>query len=129
MCAVTGKPPAQVCTLGDLARGAWFHDPNGETWQVIDLPLATGLYPDSVMVVNIGNGAGNRFGNAMTNDELRGIVTPMYRDLKLGYDHAGRLYSSTFLNGWYCDPDPVPDAVAQDAPLATPKELTDLMDG
>ena len=108
MCQATGKPPAFEKTLTELKPGEWFHDPNGETWMVINLPGFDRSLGDT-MVANIGNGSGNNFGNALQNDELKGKVTPMRGDTRLGYDHRQRLYASTFLNDWYYDaPTPTP---------------------
>lgn len=125
MCQATGKVPSLACTLGDMQPGTQFHDPNGETWMVTNLQyseLRLPNEPTSVMVVNVGNGDRNRFGNALTNNEFRGLVTPMYSDLKLGYDHRGRLYVSTALNEWQTDL-PVDPAQETYFPVADPVEV------
>ncbi len=98
MCARSQTPPPFICTVGELTPGQWFHDPNGETWMVLgDQPRTN----DSTMVINTGNGNGklNPFG--MSNDELKGKITPMYNSIRLGTDRDGRLYASTYLNDWY----------------------------
>lgn len=109
MCEVTNTPPALACQVGDLKPGQQFHDPNGETWMVLGMPDGLDNYDaeEDTLVVNLGNGPGNRFGNALTNNEFKGRVTPVRNNLKLGYDHKGTLYTSTYLNGWY-DPTPAP---------------------
>lgn len=133
MCAVTGKPPVFECCLGDVAIGTEFHTPDGETWLVTSIPA-----PDTidVVVVNIGNARGsyNRFGR--NGDELKGRVTPMRADIKLGRDHKGMLYASTSLNDWYLYSDDLPqitttpdadDAKNQaDAACYQPDDVTDM---
>lgn len=105
MCAVTGTPPSLVCVVGDLLPGAEFSMPDGERWMVLGLPKTA----DSVMVVNIGNGEYNPYGRRA--DELKGIVTPFYKEVCLGHDHKGRLYASTRLNDWYDYSEPAPAPV------------------
>jgi len=107
MCAATGKPPAFVCTVGELKVGQEFHTPDGETWMVISTYGIPSLTTD-VMVVNLGNARGgyNRYGR--NGDELKGQISLYHGDVKLGHDHKGRLYASTYLNNWY-DPTPTPE--------------------
>ena len=112
MCAITGKPPAQVCTLADLTQGNEFHMPDGERWMVVS---ETGV-GDDMIVVNIGNGPTNPYGDR--SDRLKGLVTPMHGAIKLGFDHQRRLYASTALNDWY---DPTPPAPP--APIAFTTDL------
>ena len=113
MCTKTSTPPTIACFLADLKPGQQFHDPNGETWMVIRVPdLWQDTLPvvdpeEDVLVVNIGNGATNPYG--LRNDELKGTITPMRYDLKLGYDHKGRLYTSTLLNEWNLYPGDLPE--------------------
>lgn len=121
MCQRTGTPPALVCTVGDLLPGAEYHDPNGETWMVLNLPRTA----EDTIVVNTGNRRGgnpNTFGNALNNDELKGLVTAVRSNLRLGYDRDGRFYASTFLNGWYCEPDEAVDLGTP--PQAPPDDRT-----
>lgn len=107
MCVATGKPPTLVCTLGDLQPGTEFHTPDGETWMVTSLAKDD----DDTIVINLGNARGgyNAFGK--NGDEIKGRVTPMRADTKLGYDHKGRFYASSKLNGWQYDPATKEDIV------------------
>src|SRR5947209_15490088 len=85
MCIRTNTPPALVCTIGDLLPGTVYDLPNGDTFMVLDLPRSA----DSRTVVNLRTGR----------------ITPVYSSTKLGFDQRGRLYASTFLNGWYAPVD------------------------
>lgn len=115
MCVATGTPPTFVCTVGDLKAGQTYHDPNGETWMVVDIKRSqlTGFDSTDVMVVNLGNAQGGYNPYGRNGDEYAGKVVAVYGDVKLGHDHKGRLYASTFLNDWY---DYIP-AVGNDGPV------------
>lgn len=100
MCTATGKPPTLVCTIGDLNPGVLYHDQYGGRFVVtdcVDAELNTSGVKNTI-VLNLDNGH----------------VGPVYSDIKLGYDHKGRFYTSTMLNDWYYDA-PQPDAVIPDA--------------
>lgn len=119
MCVATGRPPALECTLAEVPAGTEFHTPDGERWMVLSLPRTAEGDP---LVANLGNapeGGYNPYGRQ--GSELRGRVTPMRGDVKLGRDHRGRLYASTALNDWYLYesdlPLPYPEEVAPDMNL------------
>lgn len=111
MCATTRTAPTLICTVGDLKPGNTYHDPNGQTWMLTNLPAPQNVSPDSVMVVNVSWGSWRSMGT----------VTPVYADVKLGQDERGRLYASTYLNDWY---DPAP---AADNPIVPPAAQDDGM--
>jgi hypothetical protein len=90
MCQATRTPPALACTIADLVPGDFYHNSDGDTFIILALTRTA----DSTMVVNARTGQ----------------VTPVYSDVKLGYDERGRLYSSRALNGWEFElPTVLPD--------------------
>lgn len=125
MCERTGTVPALECTIADLKRGDEYHDPNGERWMVLCPAYGLTMGQD-ILVVNLGNGPGNRFGNALKNDEFKGISTVVRGDVKLGRDARGRLYASTALNDWYLPEDPAPPAGEPTPDTISPNDFIDL---
>lgn len=125
MCVATHTPPAAVCTIGDCSPGTLFHGPDGENFVVLDTSRATVGTP----IAQVAN-------STLVVDIRTGRITPVYSDIKLGYDERGRLYTSRFLNDWYYDlpvagpmPLPITDSTAQPLPTVLADDGIDTLLG